>query len=67
VFLAEPTDNRPPRSSPDEHSQRACWLTRDEIASLPLRGRSVLPLLELVEQGCPLFPLELLTVETLGV
>jgi len=67
VFLAEPADNRPPKSAPDEHSQQARWLTREEIALLPLRGRSVLPLLEQVDQGCPLFPLDLLTVETLGV
>lgn len=67
VFLAEPIDDRPPKSFPDEHSQRATWLTRNQVSQLPLRGRSVLPLLEQVESGCPVFPLDLLSVETLGV
>jgi len=67
VFLAEPVDDRSPKQFADEHSQQACWLTREQIAGLPLRGRSVLPLLDQLQQGCPVFPLELLGVESLGV
>ena len=65
--LAAPAGTRPPTAAPDEPRPQARGRPREDVALLPLRGRSVLPLLEQVDQGCPLFPLDLLTVETLGV
>ena len=42
-----------PKQTPDEHSLRASWLTRDEIESLPLRDPEVLRHIDSYER---LFP-----------
>jgi ADP-ribose pyrophosphatase YjhB (NUDIX family) len=46
----------PTKSEPDEHSRGAAYMTRDEIAKLPLRHREVLSLIDAYESGRPLMP-----------
>lgn len=62
-FTAEPVDDRPPKSRPDEHSLEARWVTLSELHQLRLRGDEVLGLFAAVERGAPVYPLSLLTPE----
>jgi len=41
LFVAEPTDDRTPKSRPDEHSLRADWFDDAAIARLDLRNAEV--------------------------
>ncbi len=45
IFAAEPVDDTPPKSIPDEHTLRADWFTAEEAARLRLRADEVAPLL----------------------
>ncbi len=63
LFLARPADDRPPRSTPDEHSLEARWVTLDELAHLPLRGPEVLDIFRWVAEGAPVYPLDLIGSE----
>lgn len=60
LFLARPVDNRPPKSTADEHSLEARWVTLDELARLPLRGSEVLDIFRWVAHGAPVYPLDLI-------
>src|SRR5262245_35504243 len=60
IYVASPTDDRAPKSVPDEESLCAAWLTLDEIGKLKLRGADLRALLEMVAQGAPIYPLELI-------
>ena len=62
-FLAHPTDDTPPKTLADEHSQRAAWVSVDELGDYPLRGDEVRDLFEYVEAGGPVYPLSLLARE----
>ena len=64
LFLARPADDTPPRTTPDEHSLEARWVTLDELASLPLRGPEVLAIFRWVQGGAPVYPLELFGQES---
>ena len=57
--MATDTDT-PPKTTADDESLGAAWLTLDEIRKLPLRGAELRALLESVESGRQIFPLELL-------
>jgi phosphatase NudJ len=63
LFLARPADDRPPKTTPDEHSLEARWVTLDELARLPLRGPEVLALFRWVAGGAPIYPLDLIGSE----
>lgn len=63
IFAARPADNTPPKSIPDEESLGAAWFTLEEIETLPLRGEDALQIFRHVDQGGPIYPLNLLTVE----
>lgn len=64
VFLvARPLDDAPPRSTPNEHSLEARWVTLDELRALPLRGPEVREIFEYVDRGGPVYPLTLLQAE----
>ena len=63
VFAATPRDDTPPKSTADDESLGAAWLTLDEIARLPLRGSDLRALLESVAHGRPVYPLSLLDNE----
>jgi len=60
IYLATPRDDTPPKSTPDEESLGAAWLTLDEIATLPLRGSDLRALLESVLGGRPVYPLDVI-------
>jgi phosphatase NudJ len=62
-FLARPKDDAPPKSSADEHSLQARWVTLEEAQQLPLRGDEVIEWLTACLEGrLPLAPLSLLDV-----
>lgn len=63
VFLAEPVDDTPPKSEPDEESLGAAWVSLEELAGYPLRGVEVQELLAYVAGGGPIFPPDLLQPE----
>ena len=67
LFTGTPIDDTPPKSVPDEESLRADWLTIDEIRGLKLRGAELRALLESVEQGRQVFPLDLLGQREMSV
>jgi phosphatase NudJ len=63
VFLAEPTDDTPPKSAPDEESLGAAWVSLDELAKYPLRGEEVEELFAYVAGGGAAYPLGVLQPE----
>jgi 8-oxo-dGTP pyrophosphatase MutT (NUDIX family) len=65
VFVAEPMDDTPLKSVPDDESLGAAWVTLDELAAYPLRGPVVRELFEYVAGGGPVFPLDILQPEGL--
>lgn len=56
VFQGE-ARSRQLKSEADEHSLRAAWVMRDEIANLSLRSPTVLEMVELGAQATTLLPL----------
>ena len=63
VFMAEPTDDTPPKSEPDEESLEAAWVRLDELDRYPLRGDEVRELFTYVSGGGPVCPVDLLQPE----
>ncbi|HET9620056.1 MAG TPA: NUDIX hydrolase [Kofleriaceae bacterium] len=63
IFVGSPLDDTQPKSTPDEESLGAAYLTLDEIRERPLRGAELRVLLETVHGGCQVFPLDLLGSE----
>ncbi|CAN5653604.1 hypothetical protein BH11MYX1_BH11MYX1_36340 [soil metagenome] len=62
-YVASPIDDTQPKSIPDEESLRAAYLTLAEIKALPHRGRDLVPMLESLEKGRIVFPLDLIGPE----
>jgi phosphatase NudJ len=60
IFLAHPAGDHTPRTTPNEHSLEARWVTLDELDDLPLRGDEVRGLFEWVAGGAPAYPLDLI-------
>jgi 8-oxo-dGTP pyrophosphatase MutT (NUDIX family) len=63
VFLAEPVDDTPPKSVPDEESLGAAWVTVQELVRYPLRDDEVRELFEYLAAGGPVYPVSLLQPE----
>ncbi|HEX4416779.1 MAG TPA: NUDIX domain-containing protein [Kofleriaceae bacterium] len=63
IFVGSPLDDTTPRTTPDDESMGAAYLTLDQIRELPLRGAELRVLLETVADGCQVFPLDLLGTE----
>jgi phosphatase NudJ len=63
VFLAEPIDDTPPKSVPDEESVEAAWVNLKELAGYPLRGAEVQELFAYVAAGGPVYPVSILQPE----
>jgi ADP-ribose pyrophosphatase YjhB (NUDIX family) len=63
IFVARPADDTPPKSTPDEHSLEARWVTLAELARYPLRSREVREWFEEVAWGAPVYPVTLLAME----
>lgn len=62
-FVARPDGDPTPKSTPDEESLEARWVTLDEAAKLPLRGPEVVEILRYVATGGAIYPLSVLTYE----
>jgi len=60
IYIGTPIDDTEPKTMADDESLGAAWLTLDEIRSRPLRGSELCALLESVEQGRAVYPLDLL-------
>jgi 8-oxo-dGTP pyrophosphatase MutT (NUDIX family) len=63
IFLAEPTDDTPPKTEPDDESLCATWVTLDELAKYKLRGDEVPELFGYIASGGIVYPPELLQAE----
>lgn len=63
LFLAEPIDDTPPKSEPDDESLRAAWVALDDLKDYPLRGPEVAELFAYIAAGGPVYPPELLQPE----
>lgn len=63
LFTGSPIDDTPPKTSADDESLGAAWVTLDELRKLPLRGAELCALLESVASGRQVFPLDLLGPE----
>jgi phosphatase NudJ len=59
-FSAHPCGETKPKDVADEHTLGAAWLTRDEIARLPLRDPEVLEIIDWVLAGATMCPLSVL-------
>lgn len=62
-FLARPRPGSEPRTTPNEHSLGARFVTLDEVASLPLRGDEVMEILRYAASDPPLLPMSMVVVE----
>jgi phosphatase NudJ len=63
VFLAEPIDDTPPKSVPDEESLGAAWVRVGDLPGYPLRGEEVRELFEYVAKGGAVYPVGVLQPE----
>jgi ADP-ribose pyrophosphatase YjhB (NUDIX family) len=60
IFVARPAGDPTPRTTPNEHSLEARWVTKQELEKLPLRGPEVIALFDWVAGGAPIYPLDLI-------
>src|SRR6185436_14536452 len=63
LFLAEPLDDTPPKSWPDDESLQAAWVSLPELDDYELRSDEVETLLRYVESGGAIHPLSVLERE----
>jgi phosphatase NudJ len=63
VFLAEPVDDTPPKSVPDEESLEAEWVSLAQLPKYPLRGEEVAELFAYVAAGGAVYPVSVLQAE----
>lgn len=63
LFAGSPIDDTPPKTTADDESLGAAYLTLDEIRARPLRGADLRALLESIALGRQVFPLDLLGPE----
>ena len=63
VYVARPTDDRPPKAAPDAESLGAAWVTLEELDRYALRGEDVRALFAHVAGGAPIHPLTVLARE----
>jgi phosphatase NudJ len=63
IFLAEPIDDTPPKTEPDDESLGAAWVPLDELAKYKMRGEEVAELFAFIADGGTVYPPELLQPE----
>jgi phosphatase NudJ len=63
IFAGEPAADTRPKSTPDDESLGAAWVTLDELSHYPLRGQQVEALMQYVAGGGNIYPLTLLQRE----
>lgn len=66
-FVAHPADDTPPKSSPDDESLGAAWVSLEELDRYGLRAPDLRATLTAVAAGATIHPLSLLTVEGRGL
>jgi ADP-ribose pyrophosphatase YjhB (NUDIX family) len=64
VFLAKPSSDGPLKTTPDEHSLGAKWVTVGQVADHPLRSQEVEDLIAFVHKGGAIYPLDVLATES---
>jgi len=62
-FLAEPVDDTPPKSTPDDESLGAEWVALEDLGRYPLRGAEAEEAIRFVASGAPMYPLTILQLE----
>lgn len=67
VFVAEPTDDTPPKSEPDDESLRAEWVSLSELTNYELRGDDVPRYFRYIASGGAVYPLSVLATENAPV
>ncbi len=67
LFTGSPLDDTEPKTTADDESLGAGWLTLEEIRDKKLRGAELRALLESIESGRQVFPLELLGNSELSI
>lgn len=60
--VARPADDRPLKTTADEHSLVATWYTREQLAALTLKSDDIKRFVDLALDG-PVYPLSLLSWE----
>jgi phosphatase NudJ len=63
IFLGEPIDDTPPKTTPDDESLEAAWVSIDDLPRYPLRGAEVEQAMRYVAHGGRVHPLDLLQEE----
>ncbi len=63
VFAAHATSDQPPKSTPDDESLEARWVTLAELDGIPLRSNEVRDILAYVNAGGRVLPTSFLTTE----
>lgn len=63
TYLAEAEQDVAPKSVPDEESLGAAWVAPGELSQYPLRSDIVRELIEYVENGGAIYPVDLITWE----
>lgn len=63
IFLAEPTDDTPPKTEPDDESLGAKWVTLGELGDHHMRGDEVVELFAYVANGGTIYPPDLIKGE----
>jgi phosphatase NudJ len=63
IFTASPVDDSPPRTTPDEESLGAAWVSMAELKTYPLRGPDVVELFGYVANGGAVHPLSAVAFE----
>jgi phosphatase NudJ len=67
LFTGTPLDDTAPKTTADDESLGAAWLTLEEIRGKRLRGAELGALLESIEAGRQVFPLDLLGNSELSI
>ncbi|HSP80098.1 MAG TPA: NUDIX domain-containing protein [Myxococcaceae bacterium] len=62
-YVARPSGAKTPKTTADEHSLQARWVTLAELRALPLRELEVFEVFEAVLGGAPVVPMSVLTAE----
>ena len=67
LFTGSPIDDTAPKTTADDESLGAAWLTLDEIRGRRLRGAELGALLESVAAGRQVFPLDVIGIGEMSV
>ncbi len=63
ILVARPDNDMPIKSDPDEESLGAAWVTLDELGQYPLRDDEVRHILQYIQAGAAIYPLNICAQE----